>query len=462
MYKTAGVTLPGGSCYSVGAGGHICGGGYGLLSRMHGLTTDHLAGVDVVLVPDGRNPVLAHASPQLNPELFRLCRGAGGGTVGIITAYYFDRLPAPPRDAVLLFLTVPWAQFLGAGGRERFAAWLGRYGEHSRRIQDDPRSDGLFTLLHVTHRSADMALTVQFCAREDDLPPGRNVATEADRVLRHLLDAVFLAPGAEGAVEYELASTSFGVGHAIVSEPATVSSRAYDRDLKVPGAVVMNWLDAVQYLDGSGANQRGKYKSAYLKDVPAAYAEGLYDALTSPPEELLGDELPEEGLPEGFDTTSLIVQMDSYGGTINRWANDADAVWQRDSQVKVQYQVYWHDPEQDPLYLAWLRKVYAAGFGGSAGPGLPWDPEGAHYQGCYINYPDVDMLEAASGGAGGAGGEASDGGAGAPADPATPASWLELYFGPALPARLVAAKAAYDPHDVFRHAMSIPTREPGR
>src|SRR5581483_4510414 len=33
MYKQHGVTLPGGSCYSVGAGGHITGGGYGLLSR---------------------------------------------------------------------------------------------------------------------------------------------------------------------------------------------------------------------------------------------------------------------------------------------------------------------------------------------------------------------------------------------------------------------------------------------
>jgi hypothetical protein len=41
-----------------------------------------------------------------------------------------------------------------------------------------------------------------------------------------------------------------------------------------------------------------------------------------------------------------------------------------------------------------------------------------------------------------------------------PRSWLDLYFGPVLPRRLVAAKSAYDPFDVFRHAMSIPTVEP--
>ncbi|MFP3663308.1 FAD-binding protein, partial [Burkholderia sp. SIMBA_043] len=40
LYKTANRTLPGGSCYSVGSGGHIVGGGYGLLSRLHGLTVD--------------------------------------------------------------------------------------------------------------------------------------------------------------------------------------------------------------------------------------------------------------------------------------------------------------------------------------------------------------------------------------------------------------------------------------
>src|SRR3954463_8698186 len=42
LYKEPGVTLPGGSCYSVGAGGHVTGGGYGLLSRRHGLTVDYL------------------------------------------------------------------------------------------------------------------------------------------------------------------------------------------------------------------------------------------------------------------------------------------------------------------------------------------------------------------------------------------------------------------------------------
>jgi FAD/FMN-containing dehydrogenase len=39
FYKRYFVTIPGGTCETVGAGGHISGGGYGLLSRLYGTST---------------------------------------------------------------------------------------------------------------------------------------------------------------------------------------------------------------------------------------------------------------------------------------------------------------------------------------------------------------------------------------------------------------------------------------
>ncbi len=61
LYKSYGVTVPAGSCYSVGLGGHVVGGGYGLLSRQHGLSVDFLEAVDVIVVDADRSARLVHA-----------------------------------------------------------------------------------------------------------------------------------------------------------------------------------------------------------------------------------------------------------------------------------------------------------------------------------------------------------------------------------------------------------------
>ncbi len=96
MYKKWGVTILGGSCYSVGVGGHVCGGGYGLLSRLHGLTVDYLAGVEVVVVDENRQVHVVRAfHDDKVPEkrdLFWAHTGGGGGNFGIVTKYLFQDL----------------------------------------------------------------------------------------------------------------------------------------------------------------------------------------------------------------------------------------------------------------------------------------------------------------------------------------------------------------------------------
>jgi hypothetical protein len=62
LYGRFGRALPAGSCYSVGLGGHVCGGGFGLLSRQFGLTIDWLTGVNVVTVNDSGNTVVNRAT----------------------------------------------------------------------------------------------------------------------------------------------------------------------------------------------------------------------------------------------------------------------------------------------------------------------------------------------------------------------------------------------------------------
>src|ERR1700722_10387922 len=50
LNKLGGVTLPAATCTTVGSGGHISGGGYGLLSRMYGIAPDWVLAVDIVTV----------------------------------------------------------------------------------------------------------------------------------------------------------------------------------------------------------------------------------------------------------------------------------------------------------------------------------------------------------------------------------------------------------------------------
>ncbi|KEH42829.1 putative reticuline oxidase [Medicago truncatula] len=79
-----------GSCPTVGVGGHIGGGGFGLLSRKYGLAADNV--VDALLVDaDGR--VLERAT--MGEDVFWAIRGGGGGLWGIVYAWKIQLLKVP-------------------------------------------------------------------------------------------------------------------------------------------------------------------------------------------------------------------------------------------------------------------------------------------------------------------------------------------------------------------------------
>ena len=83
------LTVPSGTCPTVGISGLALGGGYGLLSRPFGMTCDNLIEAEMVMA-DGK---LVRASRDQHSDLFWACRGGGGGNFGIMTSFTFRLHP---------------------------------------------------------------------------------------------------------------------------------------------------------------------------------------------------------------------------------------------------------------------------------------------------------------------------------------------------------------------------------
>jgi FAD/FMN-containing dehydrogenase len=339
LYVEHGVTLPGGSCYSVGAGGHVTGGGYGLLSRLHGLSIDYLEAVDVVVVDDNGTAKLVTVSrDSVDPDERDLLfghLGGGGGNFGVVTTFWFRDLPRAPERAHLLTLGWDWATM----GPQEFAALVHNYGRFMG-ANSDPESEynGLFSLLHLTQRKAgQIVLIAQLVGDQPELL--RTFATHMSA------DVPTPVPS----------RTAVGQHHTVA--PTT--------DVRT-----LPWLYATQTLNGSGPNQRGKYASAYMKtDFPDRQVDVMWHHLSD----------PEHPNPQA------LLQVDSYGGRINAVAPDATAIPQRSSVMKLQYQTYWTDRADDDRNLAWLQRFYTRMYG-LEGP-LPDDT----MDGCYVNYPDASL-----------------------------------------------------------------------
>jgi hypothetical protein len=257
--------------------------------------------------------------------------------------------------------------------KDLFVELVTKFGNFFKRhSQVDSPYKGLFALLHLTQKAASqIVLTIQYVG--DD-----------PKLLKRFMDAMKLS-----GLEHGPQRVPVGYHHLV---PQASQPRH------------MPWLEVTQTLNGSGPNQRGKYKSAYMiKPFPQNQIDVMWDYLTD----------------AGYSNSQALLQVDSYGCQINAVAPDATAIPQRSSIMKLQYQTYWTEPKDDEVNLDWIRSFYTAMYG----PSGPY-PDGT-VDGCYVNYPDVDLE-----------------------------NWQYLYYKESY-GRLQQVKSKWDPLNTFNHEQSI-------
>ena len=400
------MTIPGGTCGTVGAGGHISGGGYGLLSRLHGLTCDWLTSVDILTL-DAHGKVTARTVDATHdPDLFRACRGAGGGNFGVITSYNFDKLPQAPSEVMKAHIEFTWADT----SEDRFIEIMKTFGDYWETRGQEPDTWGMFSVMTVSHRANNgFGLSVQFCN-----PDG---TCKDLTVLHEYLDRFSHCGGVTTrAGRVGLSGTAGGHG----SDANADANSGPDPCAGTRGERRLPWLEATAEEAGGPGSSRGKYKSVYMKrGFTEAEARCMYKHMKFE--------------VTGRDLRGSVFEIDSYGGAINRHGlAEITSVAQRSSVIKMQPMTFWNKPEDEAAHCQWLQDFYTDLYSGpDADPehlGTPYP--GDRYEGCYINYPDKDMLAYSY--------------------------WPELYYGRnGLYPFLQAVKRKYDPNNVFHHAMSI-------
>uniref|UniRef100_A0A5B6YRA9 Putative reticuline oxidase-like protein n=1 Tax=Davidia involucrata TaxID=16924 RepID=A0A5B6YRA9_DAVIN len=82
--------FPAGVCPTVGIGGHITGGGYGIMLRKYGLTVDNVVDAQIV---DVKGRILDRKA--MGEDLFWAIRGGGGASFGVILSYKLKLVRVP-------------------------------------------------------------------------------------------------------------------------------------------------------------------------------------------------------------------------------------------------------------------------------------------------------------------------------------------------------------------------------
>ncbi|MGP3773327.1 FAD-binding oxidoreductase [Streptomyces sp. SDT5-1] len=299
-----GVTIPAGSCPTVGVSGLTLGGGHGVVSRAYGLTCDSLTQATLITA-DGKEIT---ADADTHKDLFWALRGAGNGQFGVVTELRYRTHPAP--QGVSAYMTWPWSKAATV-----LKAWQ-KWGP------DQP--DEIWSSLHIAG-APGAAPTISVAAFS------LGTYTELQNAVDRLADG----PGGPGpAASVSLKRRSYEESMEVY---AGCSAFAEDAQCHLPGAVPGR--------SGQGALQRETYAAAsdfFDRDLSDAGVRALLKQM--------------EGITAGAGSVALT----ALGGAINRVDPTATAFVHRRSRMLAQYIVSWRPGTSGASARRWLSSAHAA------------------------------------------------------------------------------------------------------
>ena len=295
-----GVTTPLATGPTVGLGGLVLGGGFGMTSRKFGLACDNLVEVEIV----SASGEVMRASAASHPDLFWACRGGGGGNFGIATQF---RLRVHPVSQVAAFvLQWDWSQF---------DALVTRWQDWAPAVDD-----GLSAALQL---NVGRLIKLYGMYSPDDAAALGNAAA----LLAPLVEAVPPAQSTITPLPFLTASRMFFGEAGLSVSPTEPSWPVYvhsDQQIfKSTSAAVMSPLPAAAI-----ALVRG-----FLEAPPTLAAQPVQVSM---------------------------VQMLPGGGAPSRVAPDATAVYLREARFFLQYDGYWVAPQDAAPTMAWVRQMRTA------------------------------------------------------------------------------------------------------
>ncbi|WP_320775848.1 FAD-binding oxidoreductase [Streptomyces sp. CRN 30] len=330
LYVGWGVTLPAGWCTDVGLGGHVPGGGYGTLCRLHGLSVDRLYAVEVVVVDRAgraRAVVATREEDDPNRDLWWAHTGGGGGSFGVVTRFWFRDLPEPPRSVLSFRAEWSWKDL----DRDAFTRLVDAYGAWAERNSaPGSRAARLYSELLLNRAAAGSVVLFGQVA---------DTGSSARRVL-----------------DDQLAALGAGVAARPVVQTHTLS-----------------WLTAASVIgspDVPGPLYRLAVKSAYAdRALTRRQVRAVHHHLTR----------TDYTYPAG------IVSLNTYGGQVNAVPSHATATAHRGSVLKVMFLTGWERAAEDEQHRGFLRALYRDVYADTGG--VP------ARTGAFINYADADLAD---------------------------------------------------------------------